>query len=301
MNIRALVILFLLVIDVAPMIAQTFSDGPMNLKVRVRFVYIDDYYDVFGGNQEPRWVVKVRDDSDVDGDSWVNDYGTCIQVNCPAYEWVNGSGGGGIGNSCGLAPFDIWSFDHDYNTSTVPQRVDIQLSGWEDDMPTGWPCNGSNCSYNTGGTFACDNDDHYASPQEVKSNLYYRDMGPPCQWNGQNGYNYSGYEYFTSNGWYAIQINTYYEMTASTSGTYIWNGLMSDDWFEPCNWNTSEVPSSTKDVLIPASASTQPVIYSAGNSVNTTSGQAHCFSIEIETGANLEIQTTSGASLEVHY
>ena len=63
MNIRALVILFLLVIDVAPMIAQTFSDGPMNLKVRVRFVYIDDYYDVFGGNQEPRWVVKVRDDS----------------------------------------------------------------------------------------------------------------------------------------------------------------------------------------------------------------------------------------------
>ena len=73
MSIRNLIILFLLAFNIEPLIAQTFSDGPMNLKVRVRFVYIDQYCDVFGGNQEPRWVVKVRDDSDVDGSGWVND------------------------------------------------------------------------------------------------------------------------------------------------------------------------------------------------------------------------------------
>jgi len=296
MKVRALFILFLLAISLVPLVAQTFSDGPMNLKVRVRFVYIDKYCDVFGGNQEPRWVVKVRDDSDVDGSGWVNDYGTCIQVNCPAYHWVNGTSGGGIGNSCGLSPFNIWSFDHDYNTSTVPQRVDIQLSGWEDDYPTFWPCNGSNCSYDTGG---CDNDDHYSSPQEVKSNLYYRDMGPPCQWNGQNGYNLTGYEYFTSGDWYAIQVNTWWEMIAPTTGLHTWTGYMSNDWFEPCNWNTSSVPTIGKDVYIPASATNQPIVYAAANSSYTSTGQAYCNTIEIETGADLEIQTTSGASLEV--
>ena len=126
-------------------------------------------------------------------------------------------------------------------------------------------------------------------------------MGPPCQWNGQNGYNYSGYEYYTSGQWYGIQINTYYEMTASTTGTYVWNGMVNNDWFEPCNWNTSEVPSSTKNVLIPAGPTNQPIIYAAANSANTSTGEAHCYTIEVETGADLEIQTTQGASLEVHY
>ncbi len=293
-----LYILVLLFSDIV--MSQTFSDGPMTLKVRVTLVYINDYYDIdlTNTNQEPRWVVWVKDDSDIDGSGWVNDYGSCIEVNCNSYSWVNSPP-----HYCGYTFFNnVVVFDHNYTGSTVPSRFDLRLEGWEDDCGSSCSYENNSCPFCVGcnsGNCCLDGDQAHSGPQEVGSNINYRDMGPPCQWNVNNGYAFTGYEYYTTNFKFAVQINSYWQMTANTNGTHVWNGYMSNDWFEPCNWNTSSVPTINKNVYIPSSATNQPIVYAAANSSYTTTGQAYCNTIEIETGADLEIQTTSGASLEV--
>tara|TARA_Y100000385_G_C13091456_1_gene639003 strand:+ start:2175 stop:3035 length:861 start_codon:yes stop_codon:yes gene_type:complete len=265
--------------------AQSFSDGPMTLKVRVTYVYIDDYYDVWGGNQEPRWKLWVSDDANYDGTGWAG--GNCIEFDCPAHYWVNG-----LNNSCNLPALNTVVFNHNYNGSTVPSRLDLRLEGWEDDG-----C-GSNCTFSDDCFW--DDDDAHSGPQTLYTvnssgnfpyNILYRDMGPPCQWNGSNGLNYSGYEFFTSDGRYGVQINTYWQFDSNVNGLHTWNGFTDNDWNSPCNWNTSHVPDANDDVLIPSGAVNSPIIY-GGNT-------GYCNTIEIESGGNLEVQTTNNAKLIV--
>ena len=73
--------------------------------------------------------------------------------------------------------------------------------------------------------------------------------------------------------------------------TYTWQGTISNDWNNPCNWDTKTVPNSTKDVIIPPGYTYYPIIY---NGV-----AAYCNTIEVRssTGAQIEIQT--GGTLNI--
>ncbi len=68
------------------LLAQTLYDGPITLKIRVVHLWIDDYYDVFGTNQESRWKVWASDNGNYDGSGWVTGSSSCIEVNDPGYQ-----------------------------------------------------------------------------------------------------------------------------------------------------------------------------------------------------------------------
>ena len=44
------------------------------------------------------------------------------------------------------------------------------------------------------------------------------------------------------------------------SGTWTWNGSLSPDWFEPCNWDRRAVPDTSANVVIPGNTPFQPTI-----------------------------------------
>lgn len=83
----------------------------------------------------------------------------------------------------------------------------------------------------------------------------------------------------------------------SASGTITWTGSVSEDWFEPCNWDKKAVPTSSNPVVIPAGTSNKPHIY------DNSQGDAECYTIEIESGSSnaghLYINTDSGGKLKV--
>lgn len=269
--------------------AVTYSDGPMRLRVRVAFVYINDYYDVFGGNQEPRWKVWSRDNPNLDGMDWQG-Y-KCIQYNCACYLWVNASNH--FYNT-------YWIMDNNYTGASVPGGVDLRLESFEKDG-----CSGPSCGYESSSLGNCfDGDDAHWGPGTIGTNIQYRNMGPPCQWNGSqivNGvWQYTGAEYFSSNNQWGIQINTYWEYSGSTSGTYYWRGFYSNDWNDACNWSTNSVPTSTKNVVIPDPPSNPPSTYYNPVVKNNQSGvDAYCNTLTIQGSAQIEIQSTSGAILQV--
>jgi hypothetical protein len=63
------------------------------------------------------------------------------------------------------------------------------------------------------------------------------------------------------------------------------------DWFKGSNWATGNVPNGTDRVLVPFTAN-QPLISLPG---------AECLTLEIDwgSGAELEVASTSGGTLEV--
>ncbi len=76
---------------------------------------------------------------------------------------------------------------------------------------------------------------------------------------------------------------------AASSGTYTWTGCTDTDWFDPCNWNTGAVPTAAKSVIIP-NVTNDPLI---------TGGTANCFEITIQTGATVNLVSSSGGVLNV--
>ncbi|MCB9032398.1 MAG: S8 family peptidase [Chitinophagales bacterium] len=70
-----------------------------------------------------------------------------------------------------------------------------------------------------------------------------------------------------------------------------WTGTVSTDWFDPSNWATSTVPTSTDNVIIPAAPSNQPFIDNIG---------AVCGNITIDTGASLSMSNTNKYALSVY-
>lgn len=253
--------------------AQTYTDGPMNLQVRVAYVFVDDYHDFWGGDQEPVWFVWARDDSNQDGQGWRNSAG-CIDRDCACYQWQGQPGGL-------TSPTEIL-MNHNYGTN-VPQRIDLEMECWEDD-------NGTDCSYDGPCSICIDADDAHCGRGTLANNIYYRSAGPPCEWVGATDALGSYDYYMCSNSW-GVGMQFWWKYNAPTSGTHIWRGHTSTNWFEACNWNTSAVPTSTKNVVIPASGYTYaPTI---------PSGTAYCNTIEIQGSTVLTIQATSGAVLRV--
>ncbi len=68
------------------------------------------------------------------------------------------------------------------------------------------------------------------------------------------------------------------------AGVYTWNGNVSIDWFNPCNWTPSTVPGTLSDVVIPAAPTNPPTIGAVG---------AICQSIEIQGATVLTITPTA--------
>jgi hypothetical protein len=69
-----------------------------------------------------------------------------------------------------------------------------------------------------------------------------------------------------------------YLITVNPRGS--WTGLVNSDWFNNNNWSCPGIPTSTSDVVIPASASHMPVITGTG---------AVCRGMTIQSGASLDL------------
>ena len=69
--------------------------------------------------------------------------------------------------------------------------------------------------------------------------------------------------------------------------TYTWQGTVSNNWNDPCNWDTKTVPTSAKNVIVPSGYTYAPIVY---NGVN-----ASCYTLTVV--APVEVQT--GGSLNV--
>ncbi len=61
---------------------------------------------------------------------------------------------------------------------------------------------------------------------------------------------------------------TYSPLTTGP-GILTWNGSVSTDWFQRCNWTPNYVPNSTSDVVIPGGTTFQPSIGVVGAQCNT--------------------------------
>ncbi len=83
----------------------------------------------------------------------------------------------------------------------------------------------------------------------------------------------------------------------AATGTITWTGAVNDDWFEPCNWDKTAVPTASNPVVIPAGTSNKPHIN------DNSKGNANCYTIEIESGSanggHLYLNSSAGGRLNV--
>jgi hypothetical protein len=257
-RILSTVVLFLLLLSSFLGHSQTFSDGPMRLVIRVNYAYICCYEDAIA-SQEIRWKFWARDDANWDGADWLG--GQCIQADCYCTGWA----GGPYGDA-------FWLLDRYYGAN-VPSRFDVYIDAHEEDG-----C-GGNCDYNT--AWYCDNDDAHCGGGEFGSDITYRTMGPPCQWNVPG----TGVDVGACGWQYGAEFNTYWQYSENAAGaTYIWKGHYSNNWNDACNWSTSTVPNSTKNVIIPPGYTYYPIIY------NGVGAYANTIDVQSPSGAYLEIQ-----------
>tara|TARA_B100001758_G_C18408552_1_gene613951 strand:+ start:785 stop:1990 length:1206 start_codon:yes stop_codon:yes gene_type:complete len=89
--------------------------------------------------------------------------------------------------------------------------------------------------------------------------------------------------------------------------SHIWTGAKDVNWFNQCNWSTGHVPDKDNDVVI-ENTSNLPRIYSSGNASpdnanGYSAGQAHCNSIDIQSGAKVTVEspTMGTAKLNVNH
>lgn len=218
--------------------------------------------------------MSAKDVPNYDGLDWRG--GTCYgNFQCAGTEWIR--------NSCDAtsithgSPMTI-EFDVTYQNNT-PTHLSLLLDAWEEDG-CGSDCTHDNCLLNS--------DDGHV--YEQIGNVYYENLGPPCTWNGGDETN-TATNFFSSNQKWGVSVQAYYKYLSDVNGVHIWNGKVNDNWFTPCNWNTSHVPDSNDDVQIPSSAVNMPRIPSAGNI------DAYCNTIQIESGAKITIE--NGAKLNV--
>lgn len=206
-------------------IAQTFTDGPINLQVRLRDVNVgfnETDVSVLGvgfGPDEPTVHFWARDKANVSGLGWQG--GACHNFQM---------GTGGPQGLPGVTPaINEIIFNYTYPTSTVPQFYDLQSECFEDDNNSDALCigiigvcfcnSGTNCTYEAPtccgfGLFGLcvgltEGDDKHCSGT-FATDLPYRN-GPPCQWFDQ------GYITGNCNTDWKPGIETYWRYTNGTS------------------------------------------------------------------------------------
>ncbi len=103
-------------------------------------------------------------------------------------------------------------------------------------------------------------------------------------------------------GWYHVTVTDSVGCTLNDSAyvdmgypsgpvdTAVWTGYISDDWFEPCNWDKVVLPDSGFTVLIPGSTIFQPVL-------SGSVGYCKNLVILVDSGGTLTIVYNSGGKL----
>ena len=199
----------------SPIFSQTFTDGPIQLQVKVRdinttFNATDE--GVFGVGFSPdelTYKLWVRDNADLDAQGWVG--GSCLQDN--------------FSPPTQSQDFNTVLYNYTYSTPTVPQFFDLKLDAWEDDLPSdglgGFCQNGSRCDFN--GPQCCgvvvfgtciglnEGDDYRCNADPFKVNMNYR-LGPPCQWYNHGYVIGSG----CSDNYYQPRIESFWRYTKGT-------------------------------------------------------------------------------------
>ncbi len=154
-----------------------YSDGPIELRVRVREIHVGHSGTDFSLGFSPddfTFKVWARDDM---GSGWQG--GQCLtsDFDPPATS----------------ADLNTEIFARTYPTATVPQVFDIRLEAWEDDLdadPLSGACGGSRCTFTAnaccvsnpfGGCIFSEGDDNYCNSNPFRTGIDYR-LGNPCRW-----------------------------------------------------------------------------------------------------------------------
>jgi len=162
--------------------AQTYNDGPIELRARVRDFNVSfpetdiGFFGVVGQPDDLTYNIWARDAADVDGVSW-------------------GAGSGCLTENyvLPLTDFNTTIFNQNYAGATVPQFVEIRLDAWEDESPDqllGIGCQGTRCGFET--NFCCGgflfgvclgarDDDDLRCDGAPYQTVDYR-LGDPCVW-----------------------------------------------------------------------------------------------------------------------
>ncbi|MCG9912402.1 MAG: gliding motility-associated C-terminal domain-containing protein [Flavobacteriales bacterium] len=195
---------------------QAYNDGPIQLQVKVRevnttFAATDEgALGVGFSPDELTYKLWVRDQPDVDGQSWIG--GNCLESNF---------------SPPGLSTdFNFSLYDFTYPGATAPQFFDLKLDAWEDDNNSdallGFCSNGTRCDFNPPQCCGVpvfgvcvglnEGDDLRCDADPFKLNMNYR-LGPPCQWYN-HGFVIGG---GCNNNFYQPRIESYWRYTKGTS------------------------------------------------------------------------------------
>jgi len=214
---RFLIVLLMSVESVA-LIAQTLTDGPIQLQTRVRRInttFGATDQGAFGIGFTPddlTYYVWSRDAADVDGVGWQG--GACLTANF---------------NPPNLSPdFNYTMFNFTYPGATVPRYFDVRLDAWEDDINSdqvlGFCSGGTRCTFE--GSTCCgifvwgvcagvtESDDARCNANPFRNSLDYR-LGPPCQWYNHGFVTYAGSGCSSNN--YQPEIESFWRYTRGTS------------------------------------------------------------------------------------
>lgn len=211
--------------------AQTLSDGPMELKIRLKDVQVgfgETDATVLGSNFAPDEImfkVWVVDSSNLSGLTW---QGGILHV--------FNMGTGGIAPLPGNTPdINDTLFDFAYTGQTVPQYYSLRMEAWEDDLPSdsllGYCANGSDTLFDS--LRCCGNpvfgacvglaegDDKHCNANIFAAELPYRN-GPVRTWFNQ------GYISGTCGSNWKIGIETYWD-SPNVSGIEPFSNNTADD------------------------------------------------------------------------
>jgi gliding motility-associated-like protein len=196
--------------------AQTLTDGPIQLQVRLRDVnvgFTETDAGVLGvgfAPDEPIIRVQARDNADLDGQNWQGP-NTCHQFS--------------IANLPQITPaINEIIFNYTYPSASVPQYYDLKMNSYEDDNPSdallGFCSNGQVSNFDAQQCCGIpifgvciglnEGDDKRCNSDPFATQLPYRN-GPPCQWFDQ------GYIQGNCGNDWKPGIETYWRYTNGTS------------------------------------------------------------------------------------
>ncbi len=215
--------------------AQTYSDGPIQLRVKVGEVRV-----AYSGNNSSDFAIACGSfcnqlapnlqDDELTFYFWAQDNANVSTLPwqggfCLTDELAMSSGGPDI-----TGDFDTTLFFTTYTGATVPQFVNIRQRSWEDDVPEdfsiisgltacGRTSSGTRCTYESSvcclNLFGCvfdEGDDYLCDANPYATNINYR-QGPPCQTTSRGFIAGSG----CSNNFYRPEIKTFWRYTRGTA------------------------------------------------------------------------------------
>lgn len=90
--------------------------------------------------------------------------------------------------------------------------------------------------------------------------------------------------------------------TTNTIAGYdnIWTGCESIDWFNPANWSSNSIPTSTEIIFIPEGTPFQPTIPASSPTFNPGNSDAECKTITINASGGAKLTIEAGKTLKTN-